>query len=383
MRTAVKLTILMAGAVVGLQCGSNAQNQAALPVLAVFDTTAPLTKPTHSDARTTPEESEDSPVKTLVTRPEAAAPPETAPPEAPMMEVRVEICHKSVLTGRIENIFVPIEHTTSFLRQANSYLGHCRKNANHEWQPDPDPNDRCSTTWGIAVSCDDDNTCTTDGCDTKIGCTYTPLHDGYACKNTAFPRGINTICREGHCVPDEKTSCDDNNPRTEDLIDPDVPHCIHKTISASLVCDDSDPRTVDSFNKAGECQHIVHPKTKNHCEEMDNDPCTTPMAATINGENLCIEVQSHDGTACNDHRECTQHDVCIKGICTGTLIDCTNEKNVCTGSYCDETSANCVEFPSLKIADHYLNAIADGEAPSDFQQCDLKGSLRSTAVLRP
>ncbi len=48
-------------------------------------------------------------------------------------------------------------------------------------------------TAGIAISCDDDNPCTLDSCDAKVGCGHQKLGDGTGC-------GAGLVCAAGACI---------------------------------------------------------------------------------------------------------------------------------------------------------------------------------------
>ncbi len=67
-----------------------------------------------------------------------------------------------------------------------------------------------------ALVCDDDNTCTSDACDSIDGCYFTPLtsacDDGTACTES-------DLCVDGACVG-QLVDCEDGNPCTADSCDP-------------------------------------------------------------------------------------------------------------------------------------------------------------------
>jgi N-acetylneuraminic acid mutarotase len=72
------------------------------------------------------------------------------------------------------------------------------------------------------ISCDDNDACTADSCDSATGCTHTPV------------------------------SCDDGNACTADACDP-VNGCVNTPIS----CDDGNSCTADSCDQANGCQHTA------------------------------------------------------------------------------------------------------------------------------
>jgi len=96
------------------------------------------------------------------------------------------------------------------------------------------------------VSCDDDNQCTTDGCDVDTGCfneAFTgPCDDGDACTT-------GDDCSSGICEG-EQVDCEDGNPCTADSCHP-AAGCQHVPIAGP--CDDGNECTVDDQCVGGEC----------------------------------------------------------------------------------------------------------------------------------
>jgi hypothetical protein len=100
---------------------------------------------------------------------------------------------------------------------------------------------------GKAISCDDGNACTDDACDNKAGCTHlasnAPCDDGSACTK-------GDACAGGKCAAGQAISCDDNEPCTQDGCDAQT-GCTH----TGTPCDDGDVCTTDSCVSGGGCSH--------------------------------------------------------------------------------------------------------------------------------
>lgn len=72
-----------------------------------------------------------------------------------------------------------------------------------------------------------------------------------------------------------------------------------------------------------------------------NDPCN--KAACINGK--CDKLVANDGVTCDDGKQCTQSDSCIKGKCVGGSPKSCPTSNQCNVGVCDTVTDMCVEMP--------------------------------------
>src|SRR5262249_42316353 len=135
---------------------------------------------------------------------------------------------------------------------------------------------RCVHTNSSGGSCNDGNSCTTsDQC-----------QDG-TCK------GLPVIC------PDDGNKC------------------------TTAVCDPSGPSPVCNHLPSVLCRPDGNPCTEDNCNPLTG-ACHTPLP---------------DGSACDDHIDCTQGDACLAGVCTGTPAPCPDDGNVCTDDLCDGQGA--------------------------------------------
>jgi hypothetical protein len=101
---------------------------------------------------------------------------------------------------------------------------------------DGDPcslNDTCvsGTCLGLTDSCDDDNPCTTETCGEDANCLYTVIISG-TCDDTDACT-VGDSCIDAECVPGPVVSCEDDDPCTIDLCDT-VTGCSHTTVPSCL-----------------------------------------------------------------------------------------------------------------------------------------------------
>lgn len=68
---------------------------------------------------------------------------------------------------------------------------------------------------GTQASCDDDNFCTIDACDTAFGCTHPPLN----CSDGDLCNGVESCDPILGCVPSDPPICADSDPCTQDACD--------------------------------------------------------------------------------------------------------------------------------------------------------------------
>jgi len=199
---------------------------------------------------------------------------------------------------------------------------------------------------GTPRDCTDNNVCTVDSCDSKVGCVYLWAPEGTACDDQNACT-VNDRCTEGKCVG-EGLVCDDNNPCTRDLCDNTAQGC-YSVPDDTLPCDDKNPCTLQDHCVSGACVG----GTPKDCS--DNNDCTEDYCNEQTGE--CLHRLLPDGTACSDHNPCTENDKCVSGKCTGTIVSC-DDNNSCTSDTCDPVTGQCVH-----------TALPDGTGCSDNDPC--------------
>ena len=202
---------------------------------------------------------------------------------------------------------------------------------------------KCS---GESISCENDNPCTSDACDTEQGCTYAPVtnacDDGNACTD-------DDVCADGICAGASIT-CDDNQMCTDDSCDPDTGCQFYDN---ELACEDGDVCTINDVCSGGLCKSGA----VSSCD--DGQTCTTDSCDPVDG---CLHVPL-DGSSCDDGNPCTTGDVCNQGICNGEgSLDCDDD-NSCSNDSC-QPDVGCVNSPVTG------NLCEDGSLCTENDSCD-------------
>ena len=189
---------------------------------------------------------------------------------------------------------------------------------------------------GTPQQCDDGNPCTIDGCDKKTGqCTAAAVDDGVPC-NDGTKCTEKDACQAGVCKG-KGLVCDDDNPCTDDVCDPKLGCQISNLTGAA--CSDDDPCTVGDLCANGQCAS-GGPKA---CTSAD--PCVTAKCSPLDGK--CKLGEAATGTPCDDGNLCTAGESCDQGVCQGGANSCAcqNDKdcasqedgNLCNGTlYCEK-----------------------------------------------
>lgn len=105
-----------------------------------------------------------------------------------------------------------------------------------------------------SVSCDDDNPCTLDACDSATGeCSHPAAEDGVTCELN----GEAGSCAQGNCkvLCRNDVDCDDNNSCTADSCDPNGA-CVHETPDAGMQCT-TEAGDVGLCDEAGSCERFA------------------------------------------------------------------------------------------------------------------------------
>jgi len=188
-------------------------------------------------------------------------------------------------------------------------------------------------TFLSAVDCTDGNPCTQDACVPWSGCTYTII--AAACDD-GNPCTLNDTCINGLCTPGPAVSCDDGNPCTNDSCGKDG-QCLHTPNTA--VCNDGNACTAGDVCKAGKCTFTGSVS----CD--DGDVCTTDSCDALAG---CLHTLNQ--APCDDADLCTTGDHCHLGKCISSGKLPCNDSNPCTDDSCDPT-AGCEFAPNTAACD--------------------------------
>ncbi len=177
--------------------------------------------------------------------------------------------------------------------------------------------------------CNDQNVCTDDACEPKLGCVHdyntAPCDDGDAC-------AVLDVCTNGTCRGQEPRDCSDGNACTADGCAPSS-GCVH--VSAAGPCDDGDACTHDDgCTASGDCGGVPV-----SCD--DQNPCTDDGCAPGSGCTHVLNV-----APCDDGSACTTTDVCAIGQCVGGgVVACPAEDACNAAGLCDPKSGACIVTP--------------------------------------
>jgi hypothetical protein len=139
----------------------------------------------------------------------------------------------------------------------------------------------------------------------------------------------------------DASTCDDGNPCTVDVCDESG--CLNPPLADGSTCDDGQIDTIDDQCVAGVCEGIVlvcggdaecdDGDVCNGIEFCDGDiiclageplDCGTPTQCATpacDAELGCLSVPIPDGALCDDGQAATIGDVCISGVCRGSVPD--------------------------------------------------------------
>jgi len=193
--------------------------------------------------------------------------------------------------------------------------------------------DTCDSTIGCLhplKSCDDGNKCTTDSCDKTSGCINTQIPNCSACSddtcgqsNECFTYQCSKISGVQQCTT-HNTTCSDGNACTNDL-------CVvgKGCTYPNITCDDNNPCTIDSCDSVLGCQHT-------------NITCDDDNACTID---TCIPLNKEAYNCSYTQRQLPASNKCVAYFCDpayGVLNQTTVCPSACTG--CDPANG-CTACP--------------------------------------
>ena len=255
-------------------------------------------------------------------------------------------------------------------------------------------------------TCDDGSFCTADTCAGEAGCILEPLSgepcdDGDTCSS-------GDICFLGECTG-TVISCDDEDVCTDDSCDT-FSGCLHEFNQAA--CDDGDPCTIADECDAGNCDGVPvecdcltdadcapfedgnvcngtllcdQAKVPYQCAikegsavkcpkpEGINAPCLEPACNPLTG--ACALAQANDGVACSDGDSCTFGELCAAGACGGGMVLNCNDGNPCTSDSCAADTGCEYANNDLPCDDGNKCTVGDicqagGCLPGDAAGCD-------------
>lgn len=206
---------------------------------------------------------------------------------------------------------------------------------------------------GIAIGCDDGNPCTADSCDAVTGCVHSNVADGTYCEDADLCDGREQ-CFGGVCQQGTALTCNDNNPCTVDVCNPQNGSCGSIPLPNETPCPDGDLCDADACMN-GVC---VQGPAIVCANDNDNNPCTANTCVPATG--VCVPGNVPNGTPCPDGDFCDGTETCAAGTCSvpGTPLSCPDDGNPCTTDLC-APAAGCL----------HLN-VGDGTSCADADLCD-------------
>eukprot|EP01059_Diplonema_ambulator_P004353 TRINITY_DN14055_c0_g1_i1.p1 TRINITY_DN14055_c0_g1~~TRINITY_DN14055_c0_g1_i1.p1 ORF type:complete len:4521 (+),score=859.58 TRINITY_DN14055_c0_g1_i1:194-13564(+) len=203
-------------------------------------------------------------------------------------------------------------------------------------------------------------------------CTQLPL-DAEPC-NDNNPATYGDTCRKGVCIG--TTSCDNvvcstSDPcKTAGVCNPLNGQCSWTVVPDGTQCDDKNASTINDVCNVGVC------KGELPCSR----PCSASSECQVNGicdmtTGVCPQLPLPDLSPCNDNDANTVNDVCINGVCAGT-ISCDSvtkcrassscKKPVCSNNVCTEVNlpdgSVCTDFNSQTRGDVCKSGMCVGVA---------------------
>jgi len=184
-------------------------------------------------------------------------------------------------------------------------------------------------------ACNDANPCTDDVCDPDSHlCSYPdhsdPCDDGDACTQV-------DTCQAGACVGASPVVCMPlGQCRDPGVCDPATGECSQPAKPDGTACDDGNACTLGDTCSGGSCRS----STPKNC--ADGNPCTDDVCNPSTG--ACSNPPN--SAPCNDGNLCTVNDACAGGSCQpGAARICPPDTNGCTDAACDP-AGGCTQRPS-------------------------------------
>ncbi len=213
---------------------------------------------------------------------------------------------------------------------------------------------------GPALKCDDNNLCTNDSCDPKLGCSSQPA-DGLTCDADGSNCTVGDVCKAGKCVVGSAKTCATGVLCQIEACDNATGECV-ATNADGVPCNDANPCTVGEACAGGKCVG-----TNALCD--DKNSCTVDVCDAKIG---CLHSAIASGP-CDDGSACTYNDVCTPGGCVGIAQDATlcEDNNGCTTDLCD-ANLGCIHQPAngtfcydgddCTVGDHCQDSACEGSS---------------------
>jgi hypothetical protein len=181
-------------------------------------------------------------------------------------------------------------------------------------------------------------------CSTAQSADGSPCDDGDACTKS-------DTCAAGACVGGDKVDCSADQCHDGGTCDPATGLCSSSPRVNGTPCDDGAFCTVGDACRAGAC--AGGPRD---CSASGAD-CTLGVCSET--QDACLSQPKSDGTPCDDGNACTARDVCVAGVCTGSVeMQCAPLAPCQDAGACDAATGACSTRPK-----------ADGSPCDDDDPC--------------
>ena len=195
----------------------------------------------------------------------------------------------------------------------------------------PDVVDDVGTTGGCPAGCDDGNPCTDDLC-TSAGECVNHVKMGAGCDDGNKCTMGDACNADGVCTGGQNLPCDDENTCTQDGCDPDT-GCVFETVGDDMPCEDGNQCTQGEVCSGGICAGGL-PKDCGSDDEVD---CLTMVCDPADGD--CKANVRPEGSPCKDGNACTEDDECDEtGVCMPGKIKECEAQHLCKSAYCNENA---------------------------------------------
>jgi hypothetical protein len=189
---------------------------------------------------------------------------------------------------------------------------------------------QCKVNPASVKTCDTsgDGPCSQTACEPSTGaCTSSILANGKVCDADGTVCTGNDSCQNGACIAGSVKSCNDNNPCTDDSCD-SVSGCLNAANVSP--CDaDGNACTVGDMCSGKYC--LVG--AKKNCD--DGVDCTADACDQSSGQCNNDPTPMNNQSCDADGSVCTQGDKCVSGSCkAGAAVNC-DDGIACTADLCD------------------------------------------------
>ena len=237
----------------------------------------------------------------------------------------------------------------------------------------------CAVSPDTVVSCPQPEgpaaVCLEPSCNPDSGdCGFVPANPGFLCDDSDLCTTAST-CLDGECAGGSAVNCNDGNPCTDDLCQPDT-GCVY--VANNEPCDDGDVCTTSDICDQTECIG-TNPLNCDDQDACNGSEVCDPEIGCVPGEPLvCVDDDVCNGAegcdplqgclpgvplVCDDGNLCDGVETCdpLSGCLSGQPLDCADQ-DACNGAESCDPALGCLPGEPL-VCD-------DGNACDGVETCD-------------